>query len=346
MLSDFIAQLRAGHDLKHESARAAALQLAAAEVPEALKIDFLTALTGKGETADEITAFAGAYRERAMDPGVQEWAPHAIDLVGTGGDHAGGFNISTLAALTLASAGVIVMKHGNGGITSKCGSANLMEALGVDLHATPERSRAALRELGFCFFFAPAYHSVFQHIIPARRALAARGERTVFNMLGPLMNPGRPAFTLLGVFSPALLPKFGRALEVLGTHAGVVAHGRLSEGRGIDEMTTATENLVEGLGSLRGVDVLAEVASANLPRAQFADLVGGDVEANVRLTEAILAGRGPVGLVDTIVLNVAVALWIMRSVPSVRAGVPLARDRLLGGAVAKKIADTRDFYRS
>lgn len=346
MLAALTAKICARCDLAPAEARAAALQLAHPDVPETQKIDFLSALTRKGETADEITAFAGAYRELARDPGVQDIAPHAIDLVGTGGDHAGGFNISTLTALTLASAGIPVMKHGNGGITSKCGSADLMAALGVDLHAPPEKSRAALRELGFCFFFAPAYHSVFKHIIPARKALAARGERTVFNMLGPLMNPGRPAHTILGVFTPVLLPKFGRALEELGAHAGLVAHGRIDAASGIDELTAATDNLVAGIGRLRDAPADWQPESFGLERAPFTDLLGGDIAANLALTEAILAGRAPRGLVDTIILNAAAGLWVMQRAPDIRSGVPIARELLLGGAVAKKIAATRDFYRS
>lgn len=346
MLPPLTEKVTTRADLTPDEARAAALALAREDVPEADKVAFLSALTRKGETAEEITAFAGVYREKARDPGVQDFAPKAIDLVGTGGDHAGGFNISTLTALTLASAGVTVMKHGNGGITSKCGSADLMAALGVDLQAAPEKCRAALRELHFCFFFAPAYHPVFKHIIPARKALAARGERTVFNMLGPLMNPGRPAHTLLGVFSPALLPKFGHALEALGTKAGVVGHGRLGPDRGIDEITTASDNVATGLGRLRQSDLPCQAEDFGLERADFADLRGGDVAANVALTEAVLAGRGPRGLVDTIVLNAAIGLWIMERNPDIRSGLPQARELLLGGAVAKKIADTREFYRS
>lgn len=346
MLVDHIARIGARCDLTPAEAREAAMQLAHPDVPESQKIDFLSALTRKGETAEEITAFAGVYRELARDPGVQDIAPRAIDLVGTGGDHAGGFNISTLTALTLATAGIPVMKHGNGGITSKCGSADLMAALGVDLHAPPEKSRAALRELGFCFFYAPAYHPVFKHIIPARKALAARGERTVFNMLGPLMNPGRPAHTILGVFTPALLPKFGRALEELGARAGLVAHGRIDAGRGIDEVTVATDNLVAGIGRLRATPTDWQPERFGLARAPFADLIGGDVATNLALTEAILAGRAPRGLVDTIVLNVAAGLWVMERTPDIGSGLPVARELLLGGAVAKKIAATRDFYRS
>ena len=178
---------------------AAAAALAASEASDEVKGAFLLALAAKGETAAEVAAFATAFRARAINPGVEAWADQAIDIVGTGGDHAGGFNISSMVVLTLASAGVTVMKHGNRGITSKCGSADLLAALGVNLEAPPEVVRRALTELGFVFFFAPAYHPTFKNIGPVRKMLAARGQRTVFNILGPLINPGRPAHVLLGV---------------------------------------------------------------------------------------------------------------------------------------------------
>ncbi len=346
MLPVFTTKLCAGQNLDPAEARAAALELAQEMVNVDIKVEFLTALSTKGETAGEIAAFAATYREQARNPGVEEWAPRAIDIVGTGGDHAGGFNISTLVTLTLASAGALVMKHGNIGMTSKCGSADLIAALGLDLQASPEKSRAALRDLGFCFFFAPAYHSAFKHVVPARKALAAQGKRTVFNLLGPLINPGRPAHTLLGVFSPVLIPKFSDALETLGSRSGVVAHGVIDAERGIDELTSTTENRVQGYGRLRGARDCWQPEDFGLQRAPFNHLVGGDVATNVGITATILAGTAPSGLIDTIVLNTAVGLWILERVPTIQAGLPLARDLLLGGAVAKKIAATREFYRS
>jgi len=346
LLEQLTGKLHARRDLDAAEARAAALALASPELAEATKIEFLAALAAKGETADEIAAFAQAYRGVARDPGVQEWAPRALDIVGTGGDHAGGFNVSTLVTLTLAAAGVPVMKHGNAGITSKCGSADLMAAFGLDLQASPEKARAALRELGYCFFFAPAYHPTFKHIAPARKALAARGQRTIFNILGPLINPGRPAHVMLGVYSPALVPKFAATLEVLGCPAGIVAHGAIAPGQGIDEWTTATDNLVAGVGRLKDAAANWTPADFGLERAPFADLVGGDVSTNVALTEAILAGRAPRGLMDTIVAVAAMGLWVVGRHPNLRSGVAVARELLLGGAVAKKIAATREFYRS
>ncbi|MBI2518376.1 MAG: anthranilate phosphoribosyltransferase [Opitutae bacterium] len=346
MLESLTAKLQARTDLTADEAAAAAAALASPEVTEEMKIAFLSAHQAKGETPIEIAAFATTYRALAINPGVEAWAPHALDVVGTGGDHAGGFNISSLVTLTLASAGAVVMKHGNRGITSKCGSADLLAALGLDLNAPPEKSRAALRELGFCFFFAPAYHSVFKHIAPARKALAARGERTVFNILGPLVNPGRPAGTLLGVYSPALVAKLAQAFEEMGGHTALVAHGVIAEGRGIDEMTTATENLVQGSGRLRDVAGRWSAEYFGLARSPVEHLVGGDVSTNVALTQAILAGHGPAGLVDTIVLNAAAGLWVAGRTSGIREGLEPARELLLGGAVAKKIAAMREFYRS
>jgi anthranilate phosphoribosyltransferase len=277
---------------------------------------------------------------------VEEWASRAIDIVGTGGDHAGGFNISSIVVLTLASAGVTVMKHGNRGITSKCGSADLLAGLGVNLEASPETLRRAIAELGFVFFFAPAYHPSFKHIAPVRKMLAARGQRTVFNILGPLINPGRPAHLLLGVFSEPLVARLAEALDGLGTQSGIAAHGVIAPGRGIDELTTATVNRVRGFGEMRKLAGEWRAADFGLTESPFADLVGGDLAANLAIVEALLAGRGTAGLTDTIALNSAVALWITGKTASVREGVPVARELLLGGAVKSKIAATREFYRS
>ncbi len=343
VLPALTARLEACDDLSAEQVTEAAQALAAAGAEEP-KAEFLAALTRKGETAAEIAAFAAWFRTQAVDPGVGDRAARAIDIVGTGGDHAGGFNISSLVTLTLASAGVLVMKHGNRGITSKCGSADLLAGLGVNLEAPPDKLRRALDELGFCFFFAPAYHPAFKQIAPVRKALAAQGLRSVFNVLGPLINPGRPARTLLGVFSSGLVDKLARALDTLGTEAAIVAHGVIASDRGIDELTTATENKVCGAGRLRGFEATWRAADFGLPAAQFSDLQGGDLAANLAITEALLAGRGPAGLADTIALNAAVGLWLSGKVREVRDGIGLARDLLLGGAVARKIAATREFY--
>jgi anthranilate phosphoribosyltransferase len=343
-LKDLTAQLNAGRDLSPAEVESAAAALTDPAGSEEMKADFLSALAKKGETPAEVAAFAVAFRQRAVNPGVEKWAAQAIDIVGTGGDHAGGFNISSLVVLVLASSGVKVMKHGNRGITSKCGSADLLAGLGVNLEAPPEKLRRALDELGFVFFFAPAYHPTFKHIGPVRKALAAKGQRTVFNILGPLINPGRPAHVLLGSFSAAWVPKLAGALDALGTSAGIAAHGVIDATRGIDEITTATANRVRGFGRRRDVDAEWQPEQFGFARAPFSDLTGGDLAANLATVEALLAGRGPKGLADTIALNAAVAMWIVGKTSTVQEGLAAARELLLGGAVKRKIAATREFY--
>ena len=346
LLIDLTTQLSARQNLTAVEVMAAAASLAGTDETDAAKGSFLTALAAKGETPEEIANFARAFRARAVNPGVEAWSARALDIVGTGGDHAGGFNISSLVVLVLACAGVPVMKHGNRGITSKCGSADLLTALGVDLAASPEQLRRALDQLGYVFFFAPNYHPAFKHIGPVRRALAAQGQRTVFNILGPLINPGCPAHILLGVYSLPLVDKLALTLEDLGQVSGVVGHGVITADRGIDELTTATVNQVRGVGRCRDLPMSFQGEAYGLPRTPFADLQGGDVSANLALVEAVLAGRGPRGLVDTIVFNAAIGLLMVGRTATIREGLAPARELLLGGAVQARIAATKEFYRS
>jgi anthranilate phosphoribosyltransferase len=346
VLPELTARLILRHELAADEVQAAATALASPEVADEAKAAFLVALADKGESPVEIAGFARAFRLLAVNPGVESVAPRAIDIVGTGGDHAGGFNISSLVVLVLASASVPVMKHGNRGITSRCGSADLLAGLGVDIMASPEKSRRALEQLGFAFFFAPNYHPAFKHIGPVRKALAAQGRRTIFNILGPLINPGRPAHILLGVYSHPLVEKLAQTLDELGQPAGLVGHGMISESQGIDELTTATANLVRGVGRLSEIRGTWGAESFGLPTSEFSDLKGGDVADNLAIVEAILTGRGPAGLVDTIVFNAATALYITGQTSGIREGIAPARDLLLGGAVKKRIEATREFYRT
>jgi len=343
-LQTLTTALGAGRDLTSDEVNGAAAALASDGPPDGVKAEFLSALARKGETSAEIAAFAAAFRALAIDPGADDWSPRAIDIVGTGGDQAGGFNVSSMVALVVACAGVPVMKHGNRGITSKCGSADLFAALGVKLDAPPDKLRSALVALGYAFYFAPLWHPAFKRIAPVRKMLAVRGERTVFNILGPLLNPGRPAHILLGAASPALVGKLADALDALGIGAGLAVHGIIGPGRGIDELTSATRNMVRGAGRLREIRGEWTPESFGLAASPFSDIAGGDIEANLAIAGALAGGGGPRGLADTIALNSAVALWIAGARPDVRGSISETRDILLGGAVGQKIADTRDFY--
>lgn len=345
-LVDLTRKLNALQELSAEELEQAAAALADATVAEAPKADFLTALAAKGETAAEVAGLAEAFRRRAIDPGVGAWSARAIDIVGTGGDHAGGFNISSVVVLVLASAGIPVMKHGNRGITSKCGSADLLAALGVRLDAPADVLRRALDQLGFVFFFAPAFHPSFKHIAPVRKLLAARGQRTVFNIIGPLINPGRPAHVLMGVFAEPWVARLAEVQTRLGMAAGLAVHGDLGDGRGIDELTTSSSNRVKGIGRLAGVDGWWRPEDHGLARSPFDGLRGGDVAENVAMVEAILSGRGAAALVDTVAYNASVAMWILGRTQSIGEGVAWSRELLLGGAVRAKIAATREFFQT
>lgn len=341
-----VSRLHGKAELTSAEIEAAAVLLAAPSdaAGDAEKAAFLRALADKGETAAEVAAFAAAFRSRSLDPGVADVASSAVDIVGTGGDHAGAFNVSSLVTITLSCAGLPVMKHGNRGITSKCGSADLLAGLGFGIDAPPEKLRAALRELGYVFFFAPAFHPAFKNIAPARRLLASEGRRSVFNVLGPLLNPGRPAHLVLGVFSEAWTPLLADAVERLGGVSGLAAHGRIDATRGVDELTSATDARVRGFGRIRDLDTTWTPEALGLRRSPFSDLEGGDLAQNLAITDALLAGRGPAGLADTIALNASVALWIAGRTASPAEAVPHARELLLGGAVAAKIEATREFF--
>lgn len=345
-LNSLTPHLHNGRELPPEQIKQVCRDLAAAEVPAADKAAFLAALAEKGESADEIAGFASTFRAMARPSPLDAWADRAIDVCGTGGDHSGTFNISTVVAFVLAAAGVPVLKHGNRSVTSKCGSADLLEALGVKIDADDALLEAAMEELGFVFLFAPSFHPAFKEIVPVRKELAAAGRRTIFNCLGPLINPARPAFQLLGVFSEPMVPVLAAALHQLDLKAGLVVHGRLSDGRGVDELTVATENVVAGFGTLQGHPDRLSPEDAGLAQAGFADLAGGSLEDNLALLDRVLEGKTPSGLIDTILLNSATGLFIAGQVASIAEGVEPAREQLLGGGVRRLLDRTRKFYQN
>lgn len=333
-------------NLTSDEATDAAHVLAATEVPEGEKEAFLTALAAKGETADEVAAFAQTFRGLARDPGVDDWAERAIDVCGTGGDKMGTFNISTTVMFVLAAGGVPVLKHGNRSITSNCGSADLLAALGVPMEGDPELFQKSLRELNFTFFFAPGFHPAFKAIMPVRQALAKRGQRTIFNILGPLINPGRPAHQLLGVFAEPWMPVMASALDAMELKNGYIAHCRLEDGRGMDELSCAGRNRVLGFGKSRAGDDEWAPDRFGLAKADLTDLAGGDLERNVALFHQVIEGTAPAGLMDSIFLNAGVGFYTVGHVKTIEEGVEFARELLRSGAVKAHVDKTVEFYHS
>ena len=340
--------LSAGNDLDPSQASVAAKVLVSASASLNVRKSFLLALSSKGETATEVAGFAAAFREMAIDPGVAEWASQAIDIVGTGGDGAGTFNISTAVSFLVAASGVLVFKHGNRSITSECGSADMMEAVGIPLNLSNEIILESIRELNYVFFFAPVFHPAFKEIMPVRKALASEGRRTIFNLLGPLINPGRPAYQLTGVYSTDWLIPFATALGLLGLKGGLVVHGMPSLGKCLDELSCAGANRVAGFGHFAESRDSLAAADVDLPSCAPDELSGGDASANLATMHALMSGDPQAvssGLRNTVLLNAAAALWIAGRASNLKDGVEQARQTLESGTAWQWLEKVRCFYR-
>lgn len=348
-LEQMSAQVEQERDLSPELASHAAKLLAEPNIKVATKHRFLLGLAKKGESVAEVAAFATTFRAFAVNPGVEAWADRAIDVCGTGGDGAGTFNISTAVSFIIAASGVPVFKHGNRSITSKCGSADLLEAVGIRLDASHPMIRESLESLNYCFFFAPAYHPAFKEIMPVRKKMAEAGQRSVFNLLGPLINPGRPAHQLMGVFSKDWVKPLAGALQTIGLKSGMVVHGEPEPNVALDELSCAGTNYAQGFGLLKDFDGVIDLDSLGLTHCQLSELKGGEVADNITILKALLSGRSngiASGLRNTVLLNAGIALWIAGHSTSMHTGVNDARTCLESGQVADWLERARQFYQS
>ncbi len=285
----------------------------------------ITAMRLRGETVGEITACARALRREAM---VLDHGFDVIDVCGTGGDGAHTLNISTAVALVAAGGGLKVAKHGTKAVSSKSGSSDVLAALGVNLDATADQSRAALAEAGVCFLFAPAHHRAMRHVMPVRQQL---GFRTIFNILGPLSNPANAKRQVLGVFSARWVEPLARVLGALGTTRAWVVHGD-----GLDEITTTGETQVAEWrdGAVRLFNITPE--AVGLPRAALADLRGGDPAENADAIRRLLGGETG-GYRDIVLLNAAAAFLVAERVETLREGVERAAYAIDSGAALRSL---------
>jgi anthranilate phosphoribosyltransferase len=348
VLDRLIQQLTRAEPLAPAQIAAAVEQLTAESVSVESKAAFLTVLAKKGETPEEIAAFASELRSRSVQPPLDAAtrAREILDVCGTGGDHLGTFNISTTVAIVCAAAGVLVAKHGNRAITSKSGSADVLDALGIRIDLPPADAAAALREHGFAFFFAPNYHPAFKHIGPARKLCAERGQRTIFNFLGPLLNPVRPTAQLLGVPKPELCAPLAQVLQTLGLRRAMVVSGTVltlkSEVQGLDELSTLGNNTVAEFYQERGFATSTlDPNQFPLQSASLADLLGGDREVNAEIIRWILRGeeRGP--KLDAVLLNAGAALFVAGRVRSIAEGWELAASVIADGKAFAKLEQLR-----
>jgi anthranilate phosphoribosyltransferase len=324
--------------LSREEARTVMSEILAGECSDAQIAALLVALHMKGEAVEEIVGFAEAIRAAAAPLLIHQNSTldvsgtgrdALVDTCGTGGDASGTFNISTATAFVVAGAGVRVAKHGNRSVTSKCGSADVMEALGVNIALSPLRLVACLQEVGIAFLFAPAMHSAMKYVQPARRELRLR---TVFNLLGPLTNPAHASAQVVGVYSPALVEKLAEALSMLGLRRALVVHGL----DGLDEITITGPTRIAEVrnGTVRSYEVTPE--EFGMVRASLDEISGGDAGANAAIIREILGGEKSPRR-DVVLLNAAAALVAAGRADHLAGALPLAAKSTDSGAAMSKL---------
>ena len=329
--------------LSRDAAREVMSEILSGGATDAQIAALLVALHMKGETVEEIVGFAEAIRKAASPLKVHDFALDVsgterdalVDTCGTGGDASGTFNISTATALTVAGAGVRVAKHGNRSVTSKCGSADVVEALGINITLPPARVAECLEAVGIAFLFAPSMHSAMKYVQPARRELRLR---TVFNLLGPLCNPAHASAQVVGVYSASLVEKLAEALQMLGLHRALVVHGN----DGLDEITITGPTRVAEVrnGTIRAFEISPE--EFGLRSAPISEIQGGDTNANAEIIRRIVDGEKSPRR-DVVLLNAAAALVVAGRADSMSEGMPIAAESLDSGAAREKLTRLVEF---
>lgn len=323
----------------HDVALAARLLLDPA-MADGRKARLLEALSLKGATPAEIAGFVEVFLDHALVPdlaGLDLLGP-TLDVCGTGGDQLDLFNISTTSMFVAAAAGAVMVKHGNRGITSKSGGADVLEALGVRIDLPPDGFRRCLEQAGVGFLFAPIYHPAFRAVVGVRKALAARGVRTIFNLIGPLLNPAKPQCQLVGVFARDLCPRFAEILARLGRDRAWVVSGTTADGRSVDEVSLMGTTHICKAG--RDQDTAYEEVHPRdfgLKIAEVASLQGGDAQTNAAIMEAILAGRDAGPKRDIVVLNSGAALACAGIADGIAQGIEISLEMIASGAALERL---------
>ncbi|KDR95857.1 anthranilate phosphoribosyltransferase [Peptoclostridium litorale DSM 5388] len=327
MIKVAIEKLVLGEDLEHDQMVQVMEEIMEGRAPGAQIGAFLTALKIKGETADEISAGAQVMREKSLK--VDIGGQYAIDTCGTGGDALGTFNVSTAVMFIAAAAGVTVLKHGNRSVSSRCGSADVLESLGVKVDLGPEGVRKCAMELGLGFMFAPIFHSAMKNVMGVRREL---GMRTIFNMLGPLSNPAKVQGQVLGVFERGLTQTFAEALRDMGCERALVVHGD----DGLDEISITTSTHVSELkgGKIKSYTISPEDFGMELSGIE--DIQGGDADKNAQIIKDILSGKRGAKR-DIVLLNAGAAIYVGKKAGSMGEGVEIAKDVIDKGLALEKL---------
>ena len=329
MIQEAIYQLVNGKDLTFEQASQVMEEMMTGEATQAQMGGFLTALRMQGETIDEITAFAQVMREKGVKI---EPKRDVIDIVGTGGDEAGTFNISTTSAFVVAAGGVPVAKHGNRSVSSKSGAADVLERLGANLNLNAEENEKILAACDVCFLFAPVYHSSMKYAAPVRKELSVR---TVFNILGPLSNPAAASMQLLGVYDKKLAGPLAKVLSNLGVVRGVAVCGE----DGLDEITLTGETFVYEIRhkEIRSYTITPE--QFGLRRCSLEELVGGDPEENAAITKNVLTRKETGPKRDIVLMNAGMSLYLGKDGISIQDGINLAAELIDSGKAYEKLQE-------
>jgi len=334
VIREAVMRLVEGRDLGYLEAQAVMDEMMTGKASDIQTSAFLAALAAKGETVDEITAFAVSMRSHGVKlPGMTE----AVEIVGTGGDRSGSFNISTASSFVVSAAGAPVAKHGNRAANSRCGAADVLEALGADITIGPGKSARILEEIGICFMFAQDYHAAMRHVAPVRRKL---GIRTVFNILGPLTNPAAARMQLMGVYDGSLLEPLARVMSNLGVEKGMTVHGA----DGLDEISVCAPTSVCEIRNGTIMDYTIEPEKLGIRLCSEGDIAGGGPEENARIIREVLGGeRGPRR--DIVLLNSAAALYIADRCGSVSGGLTLAAAAIDSGRASERLERFVDMTR-
>jgi anthranilate phosphoribosyltransferase len=333
MMRDTIYQIQQGENLSHEEITVVMELIMTAQAPlEEIK-DFLLALNKKGPTVEEITACALIMRKFVIP--VKTNHEIILDIVGTGGDHRNTFNISTLTAIIVAACGVAVAKHGNRRITSRCGSADVLEALGVNLYIEEEHLSECLDKIGLAFLFAQRLHPAMKNVASARQAL---GVKTIFNILGPLTNPAQATHQMMGVYSRDLLEPMAQVLKNLGLKRVLVVHGN----DGLDEITTTDKTFVSEFNGLEIISYDIDPDELGIPRARIEDLTGGDAADNASIMRKILEGELGAKR-DIVVVNAAYALYTAQAVGNLKQGLRMAEHAIDSKRALQKLEELKEF---
>lgn len=328
MIKEAIIKLTNKENLNYEEAKAVMNEIMSGEASDVQKSAYLTALTMKGETIDEITGSAEEMRNHAVQLSHEG---DVLEIVGTGGDKSDSFNISTTSSLVIASAGVPVAKHGNRAASSKSGAADVLESLGVNITISPQKSAELLQNIGICFLFAQSYHTAMKYVGPIRKEL---GIRTIFNILGPLANPASANLQVMGVYDESLVEPLAKVLSNLGVKRALVVYGQDR----LDEISASAETSVCEVkdGTFKSYTISPE--QFGLTRCKKEELTGGTPDENAAITKAVLAG-GQGARRTAVVLNAGAGLYVAGKADSIEAGVRLAEELIDSGKAEKKLEE-------